>query len=193
MKILVFDIESTGLLYYRHAIHQLAGMVVVDDVIVEKFNLSIRPHENALIDEAALKVAGVTKEQILAYPDRTVQFNAFKTILNKHIDIYDPSDKLFLLGFNNNFFDNQFLRSYFTLQADESWGAYLFQNSLDAMVLATHYLAPIRHRMPSFKLSRVAATLDIPVDTTKLHDALWDAEITWEIYKKVRGKTIDDW
>ena len=47
--------------------------------------------------------------------------------------------------------------------------------------------------MPSFKLRRVALYLGIKVDDSKLHDALYDCELTFEIYKIVRGKTIDDW
>lgn len=193
MKLLIFDTETTGVLYYRHAIHQLSGMIVIDNVIVEKFNFKIRPHEKAIVDEQALKISNVTLEQVMAYPHRTDQFKAFKSILDKHIDIYDPADKFFLVGYNNSWFDNEFLRNYLILEDDHSFGSYFFQNTIDVMVLATQYLLPDRHRMPSFKLKRVAIWLGIGVDESKLHDALYDVELTWEVYNIVRGKTIDDW
>lgn len=193
MKLLVFDTETTGVLYYRHCIHQLSGMVVIDDVIVEKFNFFIRPHEKAEIDPQALKISEVTLEQVMQYPHRDVQHRAFKAILDKYIDIYNPEDKFFLLGYNNSWFDNEFLRNFLILQDDHSFGSYFFQNTLDAMILATQYLLPDRHKMPSFKLKRVAIWLGIQVDESRLHDGLYDAELTWAIYNKVKGKTIDDW
>lgn len=192
-KILVIDAETTGVLYYRHSIHQLAGMVVIDDVVVEKFSFNILPHEKSEITDKALEIAGVTREQVMAYPHRTTQFNAFIALLNRYIDPYNPHDKFFILGFNNSWFDNEFIRNMFVLENDGSFGVYFFQNTLDAMILATQYLMPVRHTMPSFKLKRVALYLGIKVDESKLHDAIYDCELTWEIYKIVRGKTIDDW
>lgn len=193
MKIIVFDCETTGVLYYRHSVHQLSGMIVIDDVIVEKFDIKIRPHEKSEITEKALEIAGVTLEQVMGYAHRSTQFHAFIAILAKYVDPYKPEDKFFLLGFNNSYFDNEFLRNLFILENDDSFGCWFFQNTLDAMVLATHYLAPVRHLMPSFKLARVAKYLGIAVKDENLHDALYDVELTWEIYKIVKGPNIDDW
>lgn len=192
-KILVIDVETTGVLYYRHSIHQISGMVVIDDVVQEKFNLFVRPHEKSEITDKALEIAGVTREQVMAYPHRTEQFNTFITVLSKYIDQYNPNDKFFILGFNNSYFDNEFIRNFFVLESDESFGVWFFQNTLDCMVLATQYLLPVRHLMPSFRLSRVAKYLGIAVKDESLHDAIYDCELTWEVYKVVKGKTIDDW
>jgi DNA polymerase III subunit epsilon len=192
-KLLIFDVETTGTLYYRHCIHQLSGMIVIDGGITEYFNLHIRPHEKAIVDEEALKHSGVTKDIIEQYPHRTEQFKAFMSILARHINPYDPEDKFFLLGFNNSWFDNEFLRNYFVLEGDESFGCWFWQNTIDVMVLASYYLMPDRHRMPSFKLKRVALYLGIPVDESKLHDARYDLDLTYQVYLKVKGKTIDDW
>lgn len=193
MKIIVIDTETTGTLYYKHYIHQLSGMIVIDDVIKEKFNFNIAPHEKALVDEQALKVSGVDLATIQSYPHRTTQFNAFKAILAKYVDPYNPTDKFFILGYNNSWFDNEFLRSYFTLEGSEDWGCWFWQNTLDAMILASYYLMPDRAKMPSFKLKRVAIWLGIKIDESRLHDAVYDCELTWAVYNKVKGKTIDDW
>lgn len=56
------------------------------------------------------------------------------------------------------------------------------------MVLATPFLAEARSQMPNFKQGTVAKYLGIPVDDTKLHDALYDIEICKAIYDKVCGK-----
>lgn len=191
-KLLVYDLETTGPLYYRHAIHQLAGMIVIDGVIMERFDLKIRPHEKAEITDKALEVGGVTLEQIMAYPHRSAQFHAFIAILSKYIDPYNPEDKFFLLGYNNSWFDNEFLRNFFTLESDESFGCWFWQNTIDVMIMATYYLMPDRHRMPSFKQKRVALWLGIPVDESRLHDGMYDLELAYAIYLKVKGPTIDD-
>jgi DNA polymerase III subunit epsilon len=113
--------------------------------------------------------------------------------LNKHIDPYKSDDKFFLVGFNNSWFDNEFLRNMFILEDDNSFGCYFWQNTIDVMILATYYLMPDRPKMPTFKLKRVAIWLGIPVDESRLHDAMYDIELTWAIFNKVKGKTIDDW
>jgi DNA polymerase-3 subunit epsilon len=61
------------------------------------------------------------------------------------------------------------------------------------MILATQYLLHERHKMPSFRLSRVAKHLGIEVLDENLHNAQYDIDITMQIYHKVKGKTIDDW
>lgn len=192
-KCLVFDVETTGVLYYRHCIHQLSGGIYIDGVLQEFFDLKIQPHHQAEIDDKALKICNVSRDQIAAYPHRTEQFNAFIGILKKYIDPYNPEDKLFLIGYNNSWFDNEFLRNFFILEKDDSFGCWFWQNTIDVMILASYYLMPDRHRMPSFKLSRVAKYLGIPVLDEQLHDAQYDIDLTWSVYNKVKGKTIDDW
>lgn len=190
--IMVYDCETTGTQHWRHCIHQLAGAIYIDDVLQERFDFKIRPHEKAHIDEAALKAGGVTLDQITSYPHRTEQFNKFKALLNKYVDPYNPEQKMFMLGYNNSWFDGEFLRNLFILEDDGSFGCYFWPNCVDVMVLASYYLMPDRNLLPSFKLSRVAKYLGIHVDDSKLHEALYDVELTWGIYKIVRGKTIDD-
>ncbi len=83
MKLLFFDLETTGTLVNKHGIHQLSGAVIIDGEIKEKFNLHVQPNPKALIEQAALDVAGVTREQIMAYPPyganlRSIRRDTFK-------------------------------------------------------------------------------------------------------------------
>ncbi len=192
-RLLFFDLETTHVLHYRGCIHQLAGMVVIDDVVQERFSFNIKPHEKAEIDPESLKIAGVTEDQIQAYPHRTTQFKALIEILKKYVDPYKPETRFFLAGFNNSWFDNEFLRNFFTLEGDDGFSSWFWGNSLDVMVLASQYLLPVRHEMPSFKLKRVASYLGLTVDDSLLHESIYDCELTYGIYKIVRGKTIEDW
>jgi DNA polymerase III epsilon subunit-like protein len=44
--------------------------------------------------------------------------------------------------------------------------------------------------MPSFKLSRVAKTLGIPIREANLHEAMYDTELTREVYRAITGESL---
>lgn len=188
MKLFFFDLETTGTNSEQHGIHQLSGEIVIDGVVKEQFDLHVQPHPNAVIDPGALAVAGVTEEQIRAYPPMREVYSKLIDILAKYVDRYDKTDKFFLVGFNNGPFDNQFLRAWFGHNGDKYFGSWFWANCIDVMVMATPYLADRRSQMVNFKQGTVAKTLGITVDDTKLHDALYDIEICKSIYDIVCGK-----
>lgn len=188
MKVLFYDLETTGVLVNRHGIHQLSGMLVVDDVVKEKFDFKVQPNPKAEILQEALDVAGVTKEQIMAYPPMGQVYGQFVNMLSKYVDRYDKKDKMFLAGYNNSSFDNPFLRAWFIQNGDKYFGSWFWSNTIDVMVLATPYLASKREDMENFKQGTVAKALGIPVDDSKLHDALYDIEICKAIYDIVSRK-----
>ena len=182
MKVVFFDLETTGTLVNRHGIHQLSGAIVVDGEVKEEFDLRVQPNPKAEIIQEALDVAGVTKEQILSYPPMGIVFSSFIAMLDKYVDRFDKKDKFFLAGYNNASFDNQFLRAWFLQNGDKYFGSWFWSNSIDVMVLATPYLAAKRTEMENFKQGTVAKTLGIQVDDSKLHDALYDIQICKAIY-----------
>lgn len=185
MKILYFDLETTGTLVNKHGIHQLSGAVVIDGEVKEKFNFKVQPNPKAEILQDALDVAGVTKEQILAYPPMANVYNAFVQLLSNYVDKYNKQDKFFLAGYNNASFDNSFLRAWFLQNGDKYFGSWFWSNSFDVMVLATPFLSKKRHEMEDFKQKTVAKTLGIEVDESKLHDALYDIELCMAIHNIV--------
>lgn len=182
MKLLFFDLETTGTLVNKHGIHQISGMVVIDGEVKETFNLHVQPNPQALIEPAALEVGGVTEAQIKAYPPMGVIYNQFVDMLSKYADRYNKKDKFFLVGYNNASFDNQFLRAWFIQNGDKFFGSWFWANSIDVMVMATPYLADQRADMENFKQGTVAKTLGIAIDDSKLHDALYDIEVCKAIY-----------
>lgn len=182
MKLLFFDLETTGTLVNKHGIHQISGMVVIDGEVKETFNLHVQPNPQALIEPAALEVGGVTEAQIKAYPPMGVIYNQFVDMLSKYADRYNKKDKFFLVGYNNASFDNQFLRAWFIQNDDKFFGSWFWANSIDVMVMATPYLAEQRADMENFKQGTVAKTLGIAIDDSKLHDALYDIEVCKAIY-----------
>lgn len=186
-----FDVETTGLDYRKHSIHQLAGLIEVDDVIVRAFDFKVRPHPKAQYDEQALRVCGVTQEELQEYPPMKDVHKKLVAILGAYIDRFDKTDKAYLAGYNNRSFDDPFLRTFFELCADKFFGAWFWPNSLDVMVLATEYLLERRPGMPSFKLHRVATELGLEVDKEKTHEASYDVMLTRGIYRIVTGKEIE--
>lgn len=186
MKILFYDIETTGTRFWKNGIHQLSGAVVIDGEIKETFDFRVRPNPNAIIEQEALDVAGVTKEQIMLYEPMEVVYKKFVELLGKYVDKFKRNDKFYLAGYNNAPFDNQFLRAWFVQNNDKFFGSWFWSNSIDVMVMATQYLIDKRPEMENFKLSTVARYCGIDVEAESLHDALYDITLTMKIYDKVK-------
>lgn len=189
MKILFYDLETTGVKPWRNGIHQIAGLIDIDGEIVEEFNLLVKPHPQADYDPKALEMAEHLKHPTLtrrevaeSFPDMKEVHQQLTKILDKYVDRYDKKDKFFLCGYNNSQFDNQFFRFWFEQNGDPYFNAWFWINTLDVMVLATKYFRYERDKMEDFKLVTVARRLGITVEEEKLHDALYDIRLTRDVY-----------
>lgn len=187
---LFYALETTGVDERKHGIHQISGFVEVNGFIAETFNFKVAPHPKCLVDPAALKVANVTEEQIRNYDPMKVVHDLFIAMLGKYCDRYSRTDKIWLVGFNNRKFDDAFLRAWFTHNGNDFFGAWFWPDSLDVLVLASQHLLEVRRNMISFKLKAVAKQLGIEVDETKLHDALYDISLTYQIYKIITNPLL---
>lgn len=58
MKLLFFDLETTGVNPGKNGIHQISGEIVIDGVSKEQFDFHVQPNPRAIIEDEALKVAG---------------------------------------------------------------------------------------------------------------------------------------
>lgn len=186
MKILFFDLETTGVNPGKNGIHQISGEIIIDGVSKEKFDYKVCPNPAAQIEQSALDVAGVTAEQISKYPPMNEVYRLFVDMLGKYVDKFNKKDKFFLAGYNNASFDNQFLRGFFLQNSDNYFGSWFWSNSIDIMVLATAYLLNQREQMENFKLATVAKQLGIEVVDESLHDAFYDIYLTKAIYDIVK-------
>lgn len=188
MKLFFYDLETTGRNPGKNGIHQISGMIVIDGEVKEEFDFKVRPNPKAIIEKEALDVAGVTEEKVLSYPPMEEVFrDKLIPMLNKYVDKYNKTDKLYLVGYNNAHFDNDFFRGFFLQNGDNFFGSYFWSNCFDVMVLVTPYLSDIRPNLENFKQGTVAKTLGIEVDDGKLHDALYDIYICKSIYDIVCG------
>lgn len=115
-------------------------------------------------------------------------YSEFVAMLEKYVDKYNKKDKFFLVGYNNAVFDNQFLRGFFLQNGDQYFGSWFWSNTIDVMVLASAYLATRRPDMENFKLSTVAKTLGVDVESESLHNALYDINLTKAVFDIVTNK-----
>lgn len=192
MKLIFWDIESTGLNFWQHGIHQIAGIIEIDGAVVESFDFKVRPNPKAKIDQAALDVAHVTVDQIMAYPPMEEIYRKLTAILAQYVDKFNKKDKFFTVGFNNASFDNPFLRAWFKQNGDEYFGSWFWSAPIDVMTKASEALMADRPAMENFKLMTVAKHVGIEIDETKLHDAGYDVDITRDIFRrlnKLDGRT----
>lgn len=184
-KLLFYDTETTGLIHTENAIHQLSGLIVINNEIQQEFNYQIAPHEGAVIEEEALKISdeNLTEEIIRGYPKGQDVHYSMLQMLGKYCNKFNKQDKFHLVGYNNRRFDDLFIRYFFVnILGDKYFGSWFWNDTIDVLPMAANYLRDERKNMKSFKLKDVASYLGIPLDPAKLHDATYDIFITKAIY-----------
>jgi DNA polymerase-3 subunit epsilon len=184
-KIFYYDTETTGVKHWKNGIHQISGAIEIDGEIKEYFDFKIQPYKDAVIEDEALAISGITREDIAGYMTFADGYRAMLKLILKYVDRFNKKDKFFLCGYNNASFDNSFFRAFFVQNLDNYFGSYFWSSTLDAMILAGQKLMNERHLMIDFKQSTVAKYLGIEVDETKLHDAEYDVNLLIQIYKIV--------
>lgn len=182
-KLFFFDIETTGVMHWRNGIHQISGCIEINGVVREYFDFKVKPNPSCTIDDMALAVSNVTREQLEEYEDMKSVHKKISDMLSKYVNKFDKKDKLFTVGYNNASFDNPFFRAFFVQNNDKYFGSFFWSSPIDVMILAAQKLIDVRGLMLDFKLKTVAKTLGISVDESKLHDAQYDIDLTRQIYR----------
>lgn len=160
----------------------------IDGQEAERFDIRPAPNPAATIEQEALDVAGVTLEQVQSYQPMEEGYRQLVGILSKYVNKFDKRDKMYLVGYNNAGFDNNFLRALFQQCGDKYFGSWFHPNCMDVYVMVTPFLMGVRNDMENFKLMTVARTMGIEIDENKLHDATYDIELTRDIFYRIIGK-----
>lgn len=185
-KIAFIDVETGGLDPQRSALLQLSGVIDINGEEVERFNYFIRPFENDEVNPKALQVNKFTLEQIQGFDSPAKVFGNFEAMLSKYVDRFSKYDKLFFIGYNSHAFDTQFVRNFFQKNGSKFYGSYFWAASPDVMLSWSAELMSVRHTMKNFKLMTVARKAGIVIDETRLHDAMYDIELTRELYYRLQ-------
>jgi len=187
-KLLFFDLETTGLDNKLHGIHQLAGMIEIDGRPKKTFDIKMKPHPGKKIEPQALAVSGLKEADLEGRIPSHTGFVEFQNMLNNYVSKYDKTDKMFLVGYNNAAFDNQFLRQWFLDNGEMYFGSYFWANTIDVMVMATQATIDSRTTLKNFQLGTVApAILGEEISREGLHDADYDIILTRAVYQKIIG------
>ncbi len=185
IKLCFIDVETCGLDAKKNGVIQIAGQIsFLDDKIEDKesFNYKLRPFPDDIVEDKALEVNGVTKEQIENYPQPQDIYREFVKLLSAFCDKYNRQDKLFFVGYNARF-DYDFMRAWFEKNGDQYFGSFFFFPPMDVMNIAIFKMIEQRHLLPNFKLETVANHLKVTAEGD-FHDAMKDIIVTKEIFLK---------
>jgi len=184
MKILYFDVETTGLYANTDELFQLAVILEKDNTVVFEKDYRCCPSQRAIatMHPKALEAHGIKPETMLLYPlSQSVQ-KEFVEDLSKHINKYDTTDKATPCAYNGHF-DLSFLSAWFKLHGDEYLGSFINWNLIDPLAVI-HFLESLSLFPPieNHKLLSVANLLSIPIVA---HDALSDVRALRAIHKRL--------
>ena len=187
-KIMYVDVETGGLNATINPIIQLAGIVEVNGAIKEKFNIKMMPEDMRFVEEDALKAIGLARDSIHpsnGYISQADGFKEFLKIIQRYTDVSVFVDKFYIAGYNIGSFDAQFLRKFFS-DNDGNFGYHFWYPPIDILYLSGFACIGQREKLGNFKLMTVAKSLGIKVDIEQAHDALYDVEITKQMYDILR-------
>ena len=193
IKKVFIDVETTGTNHRQNGIIQIAGSVCffTDSGVEEKenFNFNVAPFPSDRVEDQALEVNKVSKEQIAKYPMPNKVYRDFSNLIGKYCEKFNRQDKMFFVGYNARF-DYDFMRSWFEKNGDNYFGSFFFFPPIDVMNLAIVDSIKQRHLLPNFKLGTVAEHYGIKAEGM-LHDADVDIELTKRLYIELSGKDKD--
>ena len=188
MKLIYLDTETTGVDCTRHAIIQIAGIVVAADGSEAEFNLEMQPFEGAAVERQALWKNKYSLEELSKFQTSATAFEKFDAIISAAVDRYDKQDKLYVVGYNS-VFDVGFIREWYKRNGSEFYGSFFHNPPLDVMQLAAWAMVGKRFTLQDFRLVTVyEAVIGKPLE--EAHDALVDIkatrELANELFKKMR-------
>ena len=185
-KFLWCDVETGGLDPKVNCVHQVAGQIIVKGQMMEEFNLQFQFHPNAVVEQEALAVSNLTKNEVESRDMSSLDaYHIFNSILCTHVNKFDRNDKFIFCAYNANF-DAQFLNEWFNRHGNKYFfglchgGAYF--DPLNLALLA-EMAAGRKLFKPNRKLGTVAKELGVKLDNA--HDALADIQATREVGKRL--------
>jgi len=184
-KLCFIDTETTGTDPKKNAVIEIAGIIVIDGVERGSFGYHPAPFDSDEIEDSALAVNGIKREQLALLSDPRDMHDALVETFTEHVDKFNKLDKFFFVGYNARF-DADFIRSFFEKCGDQYFGSWFWFPPIDVMNLALIKLMDKRATMPNFKLATVANVLGLEPEG-RLHEAHADIRLTQQIFNNLTG------
>lgn len=184
MKTLFIDAETTSFHADICGLIQISGIIEIDGVEKEKFDIRSNIFDDDEILNEALETNGISLSQIKKFPKPRIAFAKFISVLKKYVDQYDKNDKFVVYAYKSEF-DNTVLRSWFLKNNDNYFGSWFWNPWIDIMNLSMYILQEERSLLKNFKLITVAEYLGLEIDNDKAHDSMYDIELAREVYRKI--------
>jgi DNA polymerase III subunit epsilon len=190
MKILYFDVETTGLDPVKNDIIQLAGMIEIDGELKEEFEFKVAPLPENIqyVSQEALDTHGYSLDAIRQFTPANIIYRQLTALFDKYIAKYDKSDKFYPAGYNVDF-DLKFLREFYLKQNDKYFGSYVNSfHQMDPLNILKFMHAMGLVNYPDYKLSTIAMAQGIGLQA---HDAMSDIKATRFIIKRLERYFIN--
>lgn len=175
MNLVTIDVETTGF-------DPFSNSIITTGLIINKksYLIKSRPESKEKWGDAAEKIHGISYETAMSFPSQTHACEELLSLI--------PSDSKFICHSTKrlgSFFDwTMFTGMMFKQDLLFEWRS-RFMNKLDSRMNLASTLIMAREstlQLPNYKLNTVAKYYDLEHDH---HDALSDAKVTDEIYRKL--------
>lgn len=187
IKKIYWDVETGGLNSSKDPILQFAAIVEINDIEVERVNWFILPDSGwETCAKEALEInnmENIYKENPSKFISQRQFYKDLIKFLSNYINKFDTKDKFYMVGYNSHAFDAQFLRTLFTKNGNKFFGSYFWNPNIDVMLIAMGACIGQRDKLPNFKLGTVAKSLGIELDEERLHNGIYDVEVTRDMFK----------
>ncbi len=183
MKLAFIDVETTGTIPEIQDIIQMAGWINN-----EPFDFKCQPANYDKINPKAMDANKLTIEQLKTFPEPLGVYYEFINLLKKHVNIYDPLDRMVIVG-HNAFFDKNFIFEFINKHTEKGPngkpvvypGSFFYKGCLCTMGLYTQALFLGLVKKPKqFTLSTLCELCDIKLEFA--HNAFYDITATRKLF-----------
>lgn len=180
-KLVFIDVETTGTDHKRHGIHQLSGILEENGSVVDQFNIRVKPSRSCEIVQEALDVSGVSLDDLEQGVEERHALLEMTQKLGRLVNRFDRTDKAQFVAYNAPF-DQQFTQELFRRCNNNFFGAFFWRPGWCVFQMASMRFWKDRPFMENFKLSTVCKHAGIDVDQDRLHDSMYDIELTRNLF-----------
>lgn len=180
------DVETTGLTPNYNEIIQLAAVPLTPDLDpvpdVSPFNMYMRPWHPERASAEAMRVNGLTMEELLLKPNAAQVADCWEEWFT-NLDL--PVGKRLIVLAQNAAFDVSMIRAWL---GDPSYNRYFARRNRDPMVVASYLndQAAWKGRpLPFANVGLASLANKFGIDNSGHHDALNDCLVTAKVYREL--------